>query len=109
MAPSDLIQVQTTVDSSSKATEIANQLVESRLAACVQISSPVVSVYRWDSEIQQTPEYVLAIKSTRAAWPMLQNLLSEIHPYDEPQIIALPIQESSDSFASWVNEQIDSI
>ncbi|MCL4110350.1 UNVERIFIED_CONTAM: hypothetical protein GTU68_027741 [Idotea baltica] len=107
MTPSDLIQVQTTVDCSSKAGELANQLVESRLAACVQISSPVTSVYRWDSAIQQTQEYVLVIKSTKVAWPMLQHLLAEIHPYDEPQIIALPILESSDSFAIWVNEQID--
>lgn len=103
----DLIQVQTTVDCSLKATELANQLLDAGLAACVQISSPVTSCYIWDGEVRQQQEYVLAVKTIRAAWPKLVSLLGDTHPYDEPQIVALPIVEASDSFAEWVTNQID--
>lgn len=102
----DLIQVQTTVDCSLKAKQLANQLVEAKLVACVQISRPVSSVYVWDGQVCQQEEYVLVGKTIRAAWPELVKLLQQVHPYDEPQIIALPIVQATDSFANWVTEQI---
>lgn len=103
----DLIQVQTTIDCLNKATDLANRLLEVRLAACVQISSPVTSCYVWNGEVRQEQEYVLAVKTIRAAWPRLVNVLREAHPYEVPQIIALPILEATDSFAEWVAMQID--
>lgn len=107
MAIQELIQVQTTVDSVSKAAELSDKLLEARLAACVQISSTVTSCYRWEGDVQRAEEIVLAIKSTRRAWPALSQLLAEIHPYEEPQIIALPIVEATDSFAQWVTDEVE--
>lgn len=106
--PVELIQVQTTIDCSIKATELAHQLLTARVAACIQISSAVTSCYVWDGEVRQEQEFVLAVKTTQAAWPRLVNLLQQTHPYDEPQIIALPIVEAATSFAEWVATQVDS-
>lgn len=101
-----LIQVQTTVDCPTKANELAQLLLAKRLAACVQISSPVNSCYVWNGEVRQQQEYVLAVKTIQAAWPELVDLLSDAHPYDEPQMIALPIVEATATFATWVEQQI---
>lgn len=102
----DLVQVQTTVACPKIAQAIAEQLLTGRLAACVQISAAVTSHYVWEGKVQQQLEHVLVIKTVRAAWPNLQDLLRKVHPYDEPQIIALPIVEATDSFADWVIDQI---
>ncbi|MEP3479776.1 MAG: divalent-cation tolerance protein CutA [Fuerstiella sp.] len=102
----NLIQVQTTVNCPKIAHSIAEQLLNARLAACVQVSAAVTSHYVWEGQLQQQLEHVLAIKTIQAAWPKLKNLIQQIHPYDEPQIIALPIVEATDTFAEWVIDQV---
>lgn len=104
--PSDLIQVQTTVACLNTAQAMAEQILAERLAACVQISSAVTSHYVWEGKFQQQQEHVLAIKTVEPAWSRLKTLLQQIHPYDEPQIIALPIIKATDTFATWVIDQV---
>lgn len=95
----------TTVESSDDADRLAQTLLDQRLAACVQIDGPIVSHYRWEGKQQQAREFRLLIKVDQALWPRLERALAECHPYDEPEIILLPIAACSAGYRSWVLEQ----
>ena len=94
-----------TVASAEDADRLAAALVEDSLAACVQIDGPIRSHYRWKGETHSDEEYRLMIKSSLGKWPSLKARLLEIHPYDEPQIVMLPIADSSEGYRNWVLEQ----
>ncbi|GAA5509382.1 divalent-cation tolerance protein CutA [Novipirellula caenicola] len=102
---STLALVISTVESEADAKRLANELVTQSLAACVQIDGPIQSVYRWNGQIEQASEYRLMIKTTLAVWPKLKERLAKMHPYDEPEIIMLPIGGSSDGYQTWVVDQ----
>lgn len=102
----DLIQVQTTVGSVDVANQLADALLDSGLVACIQISSPVTSCYVWDGAVQREEEFVLVAKTTQAAWKDLQDFLMKVHPYQEPQLIALPITHVSDGYLAWASSQV---
>ena len=103
--PISLCVVLTTVDSASHAERLATDLIDRSLAACVQVDGPMVSHYRWAGNKEQTDEYRLTIKTTVAVWPMLRDRLNETHPYAEPQILMLPVADSTPGYQAWVNEQ----
>lgn len=86
--------------------EIAEALVEKRLAACVNITPPVRSVYRWQGELQQDEEALLIIKSSPSAWAGLEQALLALHPYEVPEIVALPVARASNSYLEWVGENL---
>ncbi len=100
-----LAVVITTVESSQDAEILAKAVIEQFLAACVQIDGPIVSHYRWRGEVQRTSEYRLLIKTTNARWPVLKQTLARLHPYEQPQIILLGVQDSSDGYRDWVIDQ----
>jgi len=102
---SPLAIVLTTVESTKDADELARLLVDQSLAACVQIDGPIVSHYRWAGKVERAEEYRLTIKTTRDAWPRLQEKLAKAHPYDEPQIIMMGAADSSDGYRAWVVDQ----
>ncbi len=87
------------------AQNIARHLVEHRLAACVNILPGVRSVYRWQGELCEDEETTLLIKTRQERLEALQEALVEIHPYDVPEIIALPIKEGHAPYLQWVIEQ----
>ena len=97
------VTVQTTVDSLEAAEKLASAAVEARLAACVQVSE-VRSFYRWKGEVHQDPELLLSLKTSSSAVGALQDLLQEQHPYEEPEIIVLPIIGGSRTYLDWVEE-----
>jgi len=103
--PSSLVLVITTVAESDDARQLAKSLIEQSLAACVQVEAPITSYYHWQAELQEDREYRLMIKSTAAAWPQLLKTLSEIHPYDEPEIIRLDVVAASEGYERWAREQ----
>lgn len=103
----EYIQVVTTTDSEQEARKIAGGLVEKRLAACVQISGPVTSVYRWKGKIETDSEWICAIKSSMSLGDQLEAAIRELHSYEEPEIIALPIVGGSESYLKWLGEQIE--
>jgi periplasmic divalent cation tolerance protein len=96
----------TTTATKQDAGKIASQLVEQRLAACVQIVEPITSVYRWQGAIEEEREVLLLIKSTRDLVPRIAELLDRLHPYEVPELIATPIVEGSAPYLSWLEENI---
>lgn len=81
---------------------IGGRLVEERLAACVSLVPGLTSIYRWQGAIQRDPEVLLLIKTTSVRFDVLSETLSRLHPYDVPEIIALPITAGSPDYLSWV-------
>ena len=88
----------------NEASRIAELLVNSRLAACVQILPEVQSVYRWKGEVERNTEILLLAKTTSDKFDELDRAVREIHSYDTPEIIALPVNAASESYLNWLLE-----
>ena len=97
------IAILTTTDSKDDAHRIASALVERRLAACVQISA-IDSVYTWDGETQQSPEYRLLVKTTGERYAAVEAAIRELHTYDLPAIVGFDFEHAFEPFAEWVAE-----
>jgi periplasmic divalent cation tolerance protein len=95
----------TTVSTSMEAEALATALVDQSLAACVQIDGPVSSLYRWAGKVEISREFRLLIKTTLSAWPTLRDRLAALHSYEEPEIILIPIRDSSRGYHDWVVDQ----
>ena len=87
----------------TSAKAIATLLITEKLAACVNIL-PITSIYMWQGKINEDPEYQLIIKTDLDKFDRLAAKVSEIHPYEVPEIIALPIENGADSYLSWLGE-----
>ena len=92
----------TTLPESASAVKLAEILVNGHAAACVHILPPGQSVYRWKEAIERSCECTLLIKSTEAAYPLLESLIIENHPYDLPEILAVPVVCGLDRYLSWI-------
>ena len=84
------------------ANSIALAVVEAQLAACVNILPRVQSIYRWQGAVESAVEVPLLIKTTAAAYPALEAAIRERHPYDVPEIIALPITAGLPAYLNWL-------
>ena len=84
------------------AERIAELLVSQQLAACVNILAPCRSVYRWKGEVQHEEEHPMLIKTTAASYPALEQALRDAHPYELPEIIAVPIERGLQAYLAWV-------
>jgi periplasmic divalent cation tolerance protein len=91
------------------ARSIANALVEQRLAACVSILPAIESVYRWREKIESANEALLLIKTTSDRFAALQEKILELHSYDTPEIIALPMVAGLEKYLRWLGEQVSSL
>ena len=100
------IQVQIAAPSSQVAQEIAAALVAERLAACVQILGPAQSIFRWHGEIDVAEEWILLIKTTDIGIGQLQTRVRQIHPYECPEIIGLPIIGGDEVYLDWLRAQV---
>jgi periplasmic divalent cation tolerance protein len=80
--------------------------VEARLAACVNISQPIVSVYRWEGQIAEEKEFLLIIKSTRELFPEIKTEISKVHSYHTPEIICLPVIDGSRNYLQWISDSV---
>ncbi len=92
----------TTCPTRRAAQRLARALVEERLAACVNIVPIAQSVYRWRGRIESTPEFLLIIKSLKRAYARLEKRLRALHPYELPEIIAVPISSGSRPYLAWL-------
>jgi periplasmic divalent cation tolerance protein len=104
-AVSHVLQVQTTTDSRAEAVELARAAVESRLAACAQVSGPLASTYWWEDSVERAEEWLLTLKLPAAGYPALAEFLTRRHSYDEPEIVALPIVAGSDAYLRWIEDE----
>jgi periplasmic divalent cation tolerance protein len=100
----DCVMVWTTIGSSTDGQQLASILVGERLAACVNVLSEMESVYRWKGEIENDRERQVIMKTTRARVPRLQARLHELHDYDVPEFIVVPIVGGSDAYLQWIRE-----
>jgi periplasmic divalent cation tolerance protein len=87
------------------AERLADTLIDGRLAACVNILSPCRSVYRWKGEVQHDEEFPLLIKTTRERYAALEQAIRAGHPYELPEIIAVPVERGLPGYLDWVTEQ----
>ncbi|MDS4029018.1 MAG: divalent-cation tolerance protein CutA [Candidatus Contendobacter sp.] len=83
---------------------IAETVVGERLAACVNIVPGLTSIYRWENQMQRDTEFLLLIKTSPAVYPRLEARIRELHPYQVPEIIALPIQTGSAAYLDWITD-----
>ncbi len=83
----------------------ADALVNENLAACVNILAGCTSIYRWEGKLNHTEEVPLLIKTTRAAYPRLQDRLQELHPYELPELIAVPVTTGLPAYLAWVGQE----
>ncbi len=84
------------------AERIADSLIGEKLAACVNILAPCRSVYRWKGEVQHDEEHPVLIKTTAERYPALEQALRAAHPYELPEIIAVPIERGLPAYLAWV-------
>jgi len=98
------VMVLTTFEDKKTAKKVANTIVDDGLGACVQIIGPMESVYMWQGVIETSQEYLCIIKTKKELYEELENTISEIHPYENPEIIAIDIQDGSDSYLKWIQQ-----
>ena len=99
----DKIVVLCTCASPEEADRLARALVDARLAACVSVVGGVRSIYRWKGEIESAEECLLAIKSSRAHFDSLREKIEELHSYEVPEVLALPIVDGAASYLEWLS------
>ena len=100
------IQVMTATDKREDAERIARSLVENRLASCVQIVGPVTSIYRWKGRIETAGEWLCLIKSDRDRYGAVEAAIRSLHPYETPEIIALPVTAGSRDYLDWLRGEL---
>ncbi len=102
----DKIVVFSTASSADEAVAIARRLVEERLAACVNVVTGVRSFYRWKGKIEDSPEWLLVIKSSRGRFEALRTALEKLHSYEVPEAIALPVVEGAANYLNWMEGEL---
>ena len=106
---SDYLQIETTASSVAEAERIAAALVGSRLAACVHIAGPIESVYRWQGAVEGSQEWTCTIKTRSDRFEAVEATIRELHSYDCPQVIAQAIEQLSDDYRQWIDEQVSDV
>lgn len=101
----EFIQVSTSTDKREDAERISKAIVENRLAACAQVSGPISSFYWWNDNMEETEEWRIIIKTTMDIYPRLEQALKNFHPYEVPEIIAVPITAGNSDFLEWIKKE----
>jgi len=101
----DILLVITNLPDAQSAAKLAQQIVQTRAAACVNQLALCTSTYRWKDKIESATEVTLLIKTTRAAYPRLEKLISMAHPYELPEIIAVPLTAGLPAYLSWIDSE----
>ena len=103
--PTEAIQVTTTTAERREADALAESLLKQRLAACVQIGGPIDSSYWWNGRIESSREFTLTIKTRRDLFPRLEAAILDLHPYEQPEILAVAAVEVTPGYLKWLEEQ----
>ena len=101
----DVVLILTTVPAAARAETIARSLVDERLAACVNVLSTMTSFYRWQGRIEQEEERQIVIKTTRDRVPAVQTRLRDLHAYEVPEFLVLPVSDGSTGYLDWVRNE----
>jgi periplasmic divalent cation tolerance protein len=101
-APTETLVVLVTTPTPERAAEIARAVVEERLAACGNVVPGLRSIYRWEGKVQDDPEALLVLKTTRARFEALRDRVLALHPYQVPEVIALRVEAGSAAYLAWI-------
>ena len=101
----DYIEVRSTTDSREDADKICAAVVEARLAACAQVSSPIRSTYWWQGKIERADEYLLTMKTTQDKFSALAQVIRRNHSYEVPDIVAVPIVDGTEDYLAWISAE----
>ena len=99
---SEPILVITNLPGRDAALKLAHKLIEARLAACVNVMAECTSVYRWKGKIETAPEVPVFIKTLKALFPRLEQMVRQYHPYELPELIAVPIGDGLKAYLDWL-------
>ena len=102
----DKIVVLVTASSLRESKKIAKHLVDARLAACVNITAPAQSIYRWQGKVAEDKEFLLVIKSSRELFEEIKAAVAKLHSYSNPEIICLPIVDGSEDYLQWIGDSV---
>lgn len=91
-----------TAPTAERAAEMARTLVEERLAACGNVVPGIRSIYRWEGEVQDDEEVLLVLKTTRERFEALRERVLALHPYEVPEVLALPVEAGSEKYLAWL-------
>ena len=106
--PNRLLVVVTSLPSMEAATALAKALVESHLAACVQMNEGIYSVYRWEGVVCEEQEILLSAKTMSDQWEEICAFIKESHPYDLPEILAFSPEQYDQQYGEWVQAEVNS-
>src|SRR5579863_4403197 len=93
-----------TCSNGDEADRIARATVEEKLAACVQVLTPVRSIYRWQGELKIDEEILVLFKTTAERFSALQSRITELHSYETPEILAVPVRAGAEKYLRWLDE-----
>jgi periplasmic divalent cation tolerance protein len=104
----EYIQIITTTARHDEAERIAHTLVDARLAACVQIAGPITSVYHWKAQVETSEEWQCMIKTRANLFDRVAAAIKAVHPYEVPEILAVPIITGNEAYLAWMNRELAS-
>ena len=105
MSNEEILLVLTNLPDQDSAQRLAQALIGERAAACVNVLAACTSVYRWQGKVESATEIPLLIKTSRAAYARLQELIRAHHPYELPEIIAIPVSAGLPAYLAWVTSE----
>jgi periplasmic divalent cation tolerance protein len=103
----EVLVVLCTFPDEERARQIGALLVEKQAAACVNVVPGLRSIYRWEGRVNDDAETLGIIKTTRDAYPRMEALLLEAHPYDTPEVLAVPVAAGAEAYLRWVGASVD--
>ena len=103
----EYIQVLTTLEHKADAEKIARSLVKKRLAACVQILGPLTSYFHWQGKLDSAAEYLCLIKSRDDLFAELETEITNLHPYEVPEILAMPVTKGNKDYLNWLAAELE--
>ena len=102
----DKVVIMVTASSRRECRKISRRLIEEKLAACVNITQPVQSVYWWEGKIDHSKEFLMVIKTARDLFPQIMTEISLLHSAHTPEIICLPIIDGSPNYLNWIGDSV---
>ncbi len=99
--------VLTTLPDAGRARVLVREMVDRRLVACGTILGDVISIYRWDGVVVEAQEVQVLFKTQQSRWAELESAVRELHPYDVPELVALPVESGLEEYLTWIRDETD--